>query len=141
VFAYVAVLGMASCSGGKTSFNPVHGTILYKDSPAGGVMITLHPVGNEDPKAQVSAGSSNDDGTFEIMTGESEGAPVGEYYATFVWMQETSSKKKQPVTMSTSSEVPTVDKLKGKYTDRKKPTFSGIIVKKGQNQLDPFKLQ
>jgi hypothetical protein len=121
--------------------NPVKGKVTYKDSPAGGVLVTLHPAGGDNPKIQPSTGYTTDDGTFEIQTGQEDGAPAGEYSATFVWMQEAPGKKKQPTTMTMSSEVLQVDKLKGRYTDRKNPTFSHITIKKGPNELETFKLQ
>jgi len=133
-------MSVCSCSGGNGSLNPVHGKVLYKDAPTAGLLVTLHPV-KADPKAAVSTGYTNDEGVFEIMTGQDVGAPAGEYVATVVWMVEApGSKKKQPNTMSMSNEVNLVDKLKNKYGDRKNPAFSGITIKKGVNQLEPFKV-
>jgi hypothetical protein len=40
-----------------------------------------------------------------------------------------------------NTEVETVDKLKKKYSDTKSPSFTGIIIKKGANELAPMKLQ
>jgi hypothetical protein len=134
-------LGLTSCSGGKGGLYPVQGKVLYKDVPTAGILVTLHPV-NADPKATVSTGYTNDEGVFEITTGQDNGAPAGEYVATLVWMVEPpGSKKKEPNRMTMTNEVNLVDKLKNKYGDPKKPAFTGVNIKKGVNQLEPFKLQ
>jgi hypothetical protein len=134
-------LGSASCSGGKSGLNPVHGKVLYKDAPTGGIMIALHPAAGDDPKSQIPTGLTRDDGTFEIMTGQDEGASTGDYVATLVWNVEASGQKKEPNTMKMNSDVALTDKLKGRYSDRKSPVFKGITIKKGVNELEPFKLQ
>jgi hypothetical protein len=134
-------LGLTSCSGGKGGLYPVQGKVLYKDAPTAGILVTLHPV-NADPKATVSTGYTDDQGVFEITTGQDNGAPAGDYVATLVWMVEApGSKKKEPNTMSMNNEVNLVDKFKNRYGDARKPAFSGITIKKGVNQLEPFKVQ
>lgn len=134
-------LGFCSCSGGSGSLHPVRGKVLVKDTPTAGILVTFHPV-NADPKAAVSTGYTNDEGVFEIMTGQESGAPAGDYVATLVWMVEApGSKKKQPNTMTMTNEVEMVDKFKNKYGDRKNPPVTGINIKKGVNQLEPFKVQ
>jgi hypothetical protein len=136
------VPGLVSCSGGKGDLNPVKGTVLYKDTPTGGILVTLHPAKGDESKMQMPTGFTNDDGTFEITTGKDLGAPAGEYTATFIWMVEApGTKKKAPGTMSMTSEVPMVDKLKRRYSDSKNPAFTGIIITKGANELAPMKLQ
>jgi hypothetical protein len=136
----VLALSVCSCSGGNAGLNPVRGKVLYKDAPAAGILVTFHPVG-ADPKAAVSTGYTNEQGVFEVMTGQDLGAPAGEYVVTMVWMVEApGTKKKQPNTMTMSNEVNMVDKLKNKYGDRKNPAVTGINIKKGVNELDPFKV-
>ena len=139
---FVFALALTSCSGGKSGLYPVKGTVLFKDSPAGGVMVALHPAAGDDPKAQVPSGLTADDGTFNISTGQDDGAPAGEYVATLVWMVEPTGKKKPATGMiMMNSDVALVDKFKNKYGDRRNPAFSGITIKKGVNQLEPFNLK
>jgi len=139
-FALLA-LTLCSCSGGNASLYPVKGKVLVKDSPTAGILVTLHPA-SSDPKAAVSTGYTNDQGEFEIMTGQENGAPAGEYVATLVWMVEPpGTKKKEPNRMSMNNELTLVDKFKNKYGDRKNPPITGINIKKGVNQLEPFKVQ
>ncbi len=97
-------------------------------------------MGGDNPRIQPSTGLTNDDGTFDIETGPEEGAPVGEYYATFIWMKETKQKPTQKM-MTMDPQVPKADMLKGKYSDSKHPSFTNITIKKGPNQLADFKLQ
>jgi hypothetical protein len=132
---------LASCSGGKGSFNPVKGTVLYKDAPASGVVVTLLRVGANDIGYQPSTGQTGDDGTFEIVTGQDDGVPEGEYIVTCAWLTDASSKAKKPGTISMSPELSMVDKLKGRYSNRKKPELPNVTIKKGVNQLEPFRLQ
>ncbi|CAN5291093.1 hypothetical protein BH10PLA2_BH10PLA2_19080 [soil metagenome] len=133
-------LNVCSCSGGASGLYPVHGKVLYKAAPTAGILVTLHPVG-ADPKTAVSTGYTNDKGEFDVMTGQDSGAAAGEYVATLVWMVEApGTKKKQPNTMTMTNEVNMVDKLKNKYGDRKNPAVTGINIKKGVNQLEPFKV-
>ena len=140
-FVFVTALGLVSCSGGAAALNPVRGTVLYKDAPAGGVLVTLHLVGANEATSQPSTGYTNEDGTFDIVTGQDEGAPAGEYVVTMIWMQEVAGAKKKGPVISMREEIPRADKLKGKYSDQKKPVFSSVTVKKGVNELEPFRLQ
>src|ERR1700730_4064559 len=84
----VFVLGLVSCSDGKPALNPAHGKVLYKDSPAAGVFVTFQLVGADDANSQPSTGYTEEDGSFEIVTGQDPGAPAGEYIVTMIWMQE-----------------------------------------------------
>lgn len=134
-------LTMASCSGGKPSLNPVKGKVLYKDGPASGVGVTLQRVGASDVGSQPSTGQTDENGAFEIVTGQDDGAPEGEYIVTMIWMVDASGKPKKPGTISMSPDTVVADKLKGRYSDRKKPAFPNVTIKKGVNQLEPFRLQ
>jgi hypothetical protein len=143
--AAVSMLGFAlaltSCSGGKTVLNPVRGKVLFKDAPAAGVLVTLHQAGGTEMTTQASTGYTEEDGSFDITTGQDEGAPAGEYIVTMVWMQDTSGAKKKPGVIQMNADTAVADKLKGRYGDRKRPSFPNITIKKGVNQLEPFRLQ
>jgi len=138
---FISALVVAGCSDGKPAMNPVRGKVLYKEAPAGGVLVTLTRVGADDIKSQASTGSTDDEGAFNISTGQDEGAPEGDYVVTFIWMQDASGKTKKPGTISMSSDTATVDKLKGRYSNRKQPGVPNVTIKKGVNQLEPFHLQ
>ncbi len=129
-----------SCSGKPTlDLVPVQGKVLYKDAPAGGVLVMFLPANESDTKAPRPLGTTEPDGTFTLVTDDQDGAPVGDYVVTLQWLQEGQSnaaKKGEQVSMSMGSEP--VDKLKGKYIDRRKG-FK-VKVEKGITQLEPFKL-
>ena len=103
-------------------------------------MVTFTPKSN-DPKAVVSTGATTKDGTFELMTGTDEGAPAGEYSVTMIWMQEVAGGSKKPVPGTMNVVTPMEDKLKGRYSDRKRPALSDVTITKGTNALNDFKLQ
>jgi hypothetical protein len=128
------VLCCFACSGGKTP-NPVQGKVLYKDQPAKGVVVTFHPKGADPVTARRPIGLTKEDGTFTLTTDQKEGAPAGEYVVTIIWPEEVAPKSKF------STEGPdTRDRLKGAYADPASSTLK-IEIKKGPNQLEPFRLK
>ena len=99
----------------------------------------LPPV-ETDKKAARPLGLTSEDGTFELVTNEEEGAPAGDYLVIMQWLQNPApmgSKKGQPIPPAGGDEP--VDKLGGRYLDRKK-AFKVTIVR-GENDLPTFKLQ
>jgi hypothetical protein len=136
----VSFMGLASCSGGSAALNPVRGKVRYQDAPAAGVLVTLYRAGVDDMKTQPSTGFTDENGVFEIVTGQEEGAPEGEYSVTMIWTQPVGGAGKKK-SFTTKEETPTADKLKGKYSDRKNPALPKVTIKKGVNELDPFLLK
>jgi len=137
---FLFALALASCSDGKPAMNPVHGRVFFKDAPASGVLVTLHLVGADEATSQPSTGYTDNDGNFEVATGQDDGAPAGEYIVTMIWMQEVpGAKKKGPGFQR--EESPKEDKLKGRYSDTKKAAFPPVTIKKGVNELEPFQLK
>lgn len=132
----VALCGL-SCSG-SSQLNPVSGKVVLKDQPLGGALVTLHPKGSTDVKADRPVGRTKDDGTFTVMTGQNEGAPAGEYTVTIICTQPVN--KKAGKQMSLGSEEETVDVLRGAYADPNNSKLS-VTIKSGPNQLEPFNLK
>src|SRR6516225_2259814 len=60
-----------SCSGGG-KYNPTHGKVLYNNEPIEGVVVTFHPQRKE-KLPDLPFGVTREDGTFEVLTGKSEG--------------------------------------------------------------------
>jgi hypothetical protein len=131
-----ALCGLA-CSG-SSQLNPVQGKVLYKNEPLAGALVTLHPKGSTDVKADRPVGRTKDDGTFTVTTGQAEGAPPGEYMVTIICSQPVN--KKGPKSKGLDAGEETEDVLKGMYAD---PAHSKITVtiKSGPNQLEPFNLK
>jgi hypothetical protein len=142
VFGFMLLVLMGvSCSSGKPKLDltPVHGKVFYRDQPAAGVLIMFLPANENDTKAARPLATTEPDGSFIVLTDDEEGAPAGDYVVTMQWLQEApapAAKKGEAVSMSMGSEP--VDKLKGRYVDRKKG-FK-VKVEKGKAELEPFKL-
>lgn len=118
----ILALSLCSCSG-KPEFSkaryPVTGVVYVDGEPAARLSVTLHDVkGFDDQAPAIPQAVTKQDGTFAISTFEAEdGAPVGEYKATFVW------GRAQGLGIDTS-----VDKLKGRYSDPEKSEYKVTVV-------------
>ena len=141
------VLCCLSCSSG--GLNSVHGKLLYKDEQIEGVVVTFHPK-RADMHTLLPVGQTQEDGTFTLMTGKKEGAPVGEYVVTFTCPQGGAVKgqKGKPKKMVSFNQeegfmggfVNLEDRFKGVYANEAKSTVK-VEIKKGTNQLEPFNLK
>lgn len=121
----ILALALGSCSG-KPEFSkerfPVTGEVYVDGQPAARLSVTLNDMKGFDPQAPaIPQAVTKQDGTFAISTFEAgDGAPAGEYTATFVWGAP------QGLSIDTS-----VDKLNGKYSDPKTSEFK-VTVTEGQ---------
>src|SRR5207245_3238340 len=75
-----------------SGLHPVQGKVFYKDQPLGGVLVTFHPKGASDIRTVRPVGLTREDGTFTLTTGQQEGAPAGEYVATFICSETAVAK-------------------------------------------------
>ena len=80
--ALFALCGLA-CSGSAT-LNPVQGKVTYKNQPLAGALVSFHPKGSTDMKAERPTALTKEDGTFSVTTGQKDGAPAGEYMVTII---------------------------------------------------------
>ena len=125
-----------SCSSGSAGLNPVQGKVLHKDQPIKGVLVSFHPKA-ADLTTHLPVGLTREDGTFVLTTGPTEGAPAGEYVVTFLCPEEVEAKGKKALSTAAPE---TQDRFRGAYADRATSTFR-VEVKKGANQLEPFRLK
>jgi hypothetical protein len=127
-----------SCS--SPSLNPVQGKVLYKGQPLKGAVVTFHPkaIDAKDVTTVRPVGLTNDEGVFELSTGQQKGALAGEYVVTLICAEEVAPKGKRII--STEGLPDTQDRFKGAYAN---PATSGLkaVIKSGPNQLDPFELK
>ncbi len=134
-------LTAASCSSSsRPQLFPVRGKVVVNDKAAEGVLLTFLPASEKDPTPLRPLAISSEDGTFTVKTDEEEGAPAGEYVVTMVWKQDApppNAKKGKAISMKMGSEQ--IDKLGGKYVDRKKG-FK-VKIEKGPNELKPFEVK
>jgi hypothetical protein len=132
----VAALLAASCSG-ASSLHPVQGKVTYQGGPAKGAVVVFHPKASDDLKTMRPSGVVDENGTFTLSTIKpGDGAAAGDYVVTITWPEEAKPGK------VTSTEPPPepVDRLKGRYADRAKSTFTAQ-VKPGKNDLPPFVIE
>jgi hypothetical protein len=127
-----------SCSGGG-KYNPTHGKVLYNNEPIEGVVVTFHPQRKE-KLPDLPFGVTREDGTFEVLTGKSEGAPEGDYVVTFYCPQPVEEKpvkkgKSVRMRMQTDQE----DRFRGAFASEAKSKHK-VSIKGGKNDLEPFNL-
>ena len=138
-FIALALVGASCASKPKLEVYPTKGTVLVKDKPAAGVRLTFFPAVAGDPMATRPVAKTAEDGSFSVVTDDEDGAPAGDYVVTMVWMQEAAAptvKKGDAVSMRMNADP--VDKLGGKYRERQ--NGFKVTIKKGDNELPPFKL-
>ncbi len=135
----LASTAVSCSSSSRPELFPVRGKVLVKNKPAGGVLLTFLPAGEKDPTPFRPLAITSEDGSFLVTTDEEDGAPAGEYVVTMVWKDAAPTKAKKDKNIQMMMGSPQVDKLGGKYADRKK----GLKVKieKGPNELKTFELK
>jgi hypothetical protein len=140
-FISITLLGVSCSSNGKRELSPVRGKVLVKDKPAAGVTLLFIPAVESSGTPLRPLAITSEDGSFTVTTDEEQGAPPGEYTVTMTWMQDAPppAAKKGSKSISMQMGGDRVDKLGGKYRDPKKG-FK-VTLKKGANDLEPFKLQ
>jgi len=84
--------GMVGCGSAEKVKNrkpvfPVSGQFLFYGAPAGGAMISFHPLGDAGPgRAIPSQALSDTEGKFALTTySTADGAPEGDYVVTIYW--------------------------------------------------------
>ncbi len=137
---FLLILGgmaLPSCSG-SAGLQPVRGKVLYKNEPIKGAVVFFHPQGNGDINAQHPSGMTGEDGSFTLMTGSKDGAPVGDYTVTVIWNEQIEVPKK--IVMNPDDIPPPKDRLGGRYANQASSKLTAK-VKSGENVLEPFRLE
>ena len=128
-------LALAGCGGSGPDRIPVFktsGRITFKNQPANGAFLVLHPKNVAIPNAPRPTAHVKADGTFEPTTFDTaDGAPAGEYVVTVEWRKLVNDRGEW---------VPGPNLLPAKYSD---PAKSDVIVKiaAGQNDLPAIVLR
>ena len=113
-------LSLCACSSEpefRKETSPVTGEVYVDSKPATRLSVTLHESNEMDLEFPgIPSAVTKEDGKFAISTFETgDGAPPGEYVATFLW------GKMEGLSINTD-----VDKLRGRYAD---PSLSKFKVK------------
>jgi hypothetical protein len=114
----------------------VRGKVLVNSKPAGGVLVVFLPPAEGEPRAARPMATTGEDASFSLVADDEDGAPVGDCIVTMQWQQIVPAPtRKNGESISGRMNNDPVDKLRGKYLDRKK----GFNVR--IEELPPFKLQ
>jgi hypothetical protein len=130
----VVLSGFGGCSGSNSvsnlTLNSVKGKVLQAD---GKPLTTGHVAFVSPEKGLEFSGPIGPDGSFSIGSGDKEGAPEGKYVVRIDPDAAAVQAKGKPKKRTTALPFPE------KYADE---TTSGLtaVVKAGQNDLEPFKL-
>jgi hypothetical protein len=127
LLALVAAMAVAGCDGPswQADVEPVRGELFINGEPASGAMISLHPAGGRalDERGSIPSAMVTEDGSFEVATYElGDGAPAGEYVATFTWPHAPELGTMSP------------DRLGGAFADPGSSSWR-ISVEPGSNRL------
>jgi hypothetical protein len=124
-------LACASCANRNNIF-PVSGKVTYKGSPATGAAVFFRRQGGDAMNDHMIMGIVQEDGYFELVCGSlGKGAPPGEYDVLIEWKRVSGQSKGRP------QHGP--DKLKGRYSDPKRPLLHATVEAK-VTSLPPFEL-
>jgi hypothetical protein len=134
LFSLAAVaLGGCGESVAVPSTVPVSGVVKYKGKPVQGIRVTLHPQSEAAKPKFIPTGQTGPDGKFTLSTGAPcNGAPPGSYLVTFEKPEIGSPAKTGYVETE-------IDAFGGKYSDPAQSKWT-IIIKAGENSLQPFEL-
>lgn len=91
-FLWITILGMATglagCGESKLRVYPVAGKLVWGGEPVPGALVILRPTGKPLPEKLVPSATTDAAGNFKITSyASSDGAPVGDYVATAVWLK------------------------------------------------------
>ena len=152
----LAVLGLAGFGcGQKAGYYPVSGKVLYKGQPATGAVVYFQMPGASGGRTPTGVVAS--DGSFQLFSDDTKGAPAGQYNVLIEWRDEPSpstaagtkfstaslekarAKSALAATKSGLSRVRPSDRLKGRYLDSTRPLLTASVDPRS-NDLAAFEL-
>jgi hypothetical protein len=165
VFAATAVATFGSmcvsCGGPAAGLSAVSGKVVCNGQPAAGAVLSFHRQAGEPPPPQAAANLIpsavvQNDGGFVVETHPlGYGAAPGKYAILVQWSQQsdpaqsrgtgkpqvaTIKGKRVVMTKHDKLEPRAPDRLKGRYSDAKKPLLQ-VEVKSGPNDLGTLELE
>jgi hypothetical protein len=132
--AALLALAIAGCGGGskRPAVFKTSGKITYRNQPAGGAFVVLHPKHSACPDAPRPTAHVRPDGTFEATTFDTaDGAPAGEYVVTVQWRK---------LVKQNGEWTPGADLIPARYAS---PQTSDLTIRiaAGDNNLPPITLR
>jgi hypothetical protein len=152
-----AVIATGSGCGRAPGFYPVYGKVTYHGEPATGATVYFHRSAGEGvPLPSPPMGIVQDDGSFEVVSDQSTGAPVGSYHVLVEWRakaptsgavvkvshtRSTDRRGSRSLTPRKSRLTRTMppDRLNGRYFAIEHPLLKAE-VRPESNTLPPFEL-
>lgn len=111
----------------------VSGTVLVKDKPAVGAVVTFHPTDAAGQNKPRPRGVVQADGTFKLTSySTGDGAAAGEYAVTLQWPEPIDPDQE-------ARGVEAKDRLNNRYRNPDRP-YKRVTVRAGNNELEPFNL-
>ena len=86
----VIAISLAGCGGAKNrvAVYPVTGSVRHAGVPATGAKVVFYAMDRPNPKIPFPTGVVQEDGSFRLTSyKENDGAPVGAYKVSIVWME------------------------------------------------------
>jgi|SRR6516164_4417918 hypothetical protein len=129
----LGVLVTAGCDSGAGTLAPVHGKVIYHGSPLYTGTIVFTPDGLRGTTGALARADIRQDGTYDLMTGESRGAASGWYRVTIMAIAP-------PATGDPGSFAVPHSLLPEKYRD---PELSGLScqIRPDQENIIDFNLE
>lgn len=98
-FALCSLL-VAGCQKKATSLNQVTGKVFYKGAPLQGGLIVFSPDTSRGESGGIAFSKINDDGTYTLQSGDTQGATAGWYRVTVASLSNPSSSyESQPISL------------------------------------------
>ncbi|MEZ6098236.1 MAG: hypothetical protein R3E01_04625 [Pirellulaceae bacterium] len=136
-FVLATLAACGSCGDGRLACYPVSGSVTYRGQPAAGARMIFHPIGgSSELQCQRPVATVQEDGSFAVTTFfKSDGAPVGEYTVTIIWVHNRQLADGEDLRGGRASR----NLLPNKYSS---PETSDLraTVRKGTNVLTTFEL-
>lgn len=90
--ALATICGCGDESEPRVTVAPVTGTVTFRDEPAAGAQVVLHPRGHALPDGTAATGVVQADGRFGAsIYSDGEGVPPGDYVVTVQWFKVVDS--------------------------------------------------
>ena len=112
----LATLSVAGCSNRPAGYSRAYGKLSYKGEPATGAFLVFQLEGSKPQSADavVPGATVQDDGSFEVVSPNGDGAPPGKYKVLVAWPADSPTD-----VAPTNSKTKTKNRARG-ATDRRK---------------------
>jgi hypothetical protein len=151
----LTMLSVAGCGNQPAGYSRAHGKLSYKGEPAAGAFLVFHLEGkSQSADAVVPAATVKDDGSFELVSPNGDGAPPGKYKVLVSWPADSSideaATNSKPKTKNKAGSGParrknkldtlSKDRLKGRFSNPDTP-LTTVEVKAETTDLGSLEIK